>query len=63
MIEYIIKVRDYNQTYIARGAGKQASCTSGRERAAERLAEKLFKISPFKLRKITQETYIAYEEV
>ncbi|MDP3284739.1 MAG: hypothetical protein Q8M56_09970 [Desulfobacterales bacterium] len=59
MMDYIINVRDYSNTYIARGGGMQASCTCGREQAVKRVVEKLFKTSPFKLKKITEETYIA----
>lgn len=38
----IIKVRDSNQTYIARCQGKTASCTASPKFAAEAVAQKIF---------------------
>ena len=62
--EHVITVRDYLQTYIARGAGKTASCTTGPEAAAEACARKLFGDRPFKLEAVGTDnrTFIAMEE-
>ncbi len=54
LVEHVIFVRDYNQTYIATSKANNprrvsASCTAGREQAAERLAEKLMGDQPYTL--------------
>jgi hypothetical protein len=60
--EYVIFVRDTCQTYIARAAGKTASCTAGPRFAAERLAEKLFPGRLHGIKSINPYVYIASEE-
>ena len=56
LVEHVIFVRDYNQTYIATSRANNprrvsASCTAGREQAAKRLAEKLMGGRPYTLDK------------
>lgn len=45
-----IRVREYAGTYIARGGGKTASCTSSGRMAVEALARKLAGLHPHTLR-------------
>lgn len=60
--EYLIRVRDYGQTYIATCGKRQASCTAGRSAAAEALAGKLFAGKAFFMKYINDRTYFATEE-
>lgn len=64
MAEYVIFVRQYLQTYIARANGKQGSCTAGPEGAARCVARKLFGDRPFTLKafKFNKYAYSATEE-
>ena len=50
-VQHIVLVRDYNQTYIARSEGTTASCTGGREQAADALARKLMGDKPYSLKR------------
>jgi hypothetical protein len=59
--EHVIIVRSYGQTYIARANGKTASCTSGTELAADRVARKLFGDRPYHLKIVNKYTFIATE--
>jgi len=61
MDEYVIFVREYCGTYIARSNGKQSSCTAGRQQAAERVAQKLFGDRHFHLKTVNKYTFIALE--
>ena len=60
-VEHVILVRYSSDTYIARSNGKSASCTAGKEQAADALARKLMGKRPYTLARVFQKNDHVYQ--
>lgn len=61
--KFPIFVRPYGGTYIARSEGKQASCTSGEDQAANAVAVKVAAGRQHSVYKVSSALYYAHVEV